>query len=159
MQTLIISLLAAAQLATTPHHSEGQKAEYQQHQRVAPRAVQQRFHRDYPEATDTRWNYSQGRWNADFTDHSRYDRGEMVAHYDHTGRHVDSHIPYDRNDVPDPVIRHVEKRYPGSKDQYYTRIERPGSKALFQITMNFKGRHTTRYVDDEGRERTYSGVH
>jgi len=25
--------------------------------------------------------------------------------------------------------------------------------------MNFKGRHTTRYVDDEGRERTYSGVH
>ncbi|HLZ86117.1 MAG TPA: hypothetical protein VKQ52_02700 [Puia sp.] len=124
-----------------------------------PRSVQRNFQRDYPEAGDARWSSSGKEWHADFTDHSRYDRGEMVAHYDQTGRHVDSHIPYDRNDVPNPVIHHVERKYPGGSDYSYTRIERPGAQAVFQVGLSLNGRHTNKYVDDQGRERSYQDHH
>src|SRR5580704_16593811 len=77
----------------------------------APTAVRHAFQRDYPEAGDPQWNLTNGQWSADFTDHSQYDRGEMVAHYDRSGHHVDSHIPYDRNDVPAPVIEKTQRSY------------------------------------------------
>jgi hypothetical protein len=124
-----------------------------------PRTVQQNFHKQYPDARDTRWSSSGGDWHADFTDHSPADRGEMVAHYDHSGHHIDSHIPYDRNDVPTPVVRHIEQRYPGGSDHSYTRIERPGKQPLFQISLNLNGKRTHKYVDDQGREKNYEDHH
>src|SRR6187402_2552545 len=69
----------------------------------APEKVQSSFHRDYPEANDARWQQTNGRWNATFNDHSANDNGEMMARYDRYGRRVDSHVRYDRNDVPAPV--------------------------------------------------------
>lgn len=132
-------------------------AQDRQHQ--PPRAVQQAFHRNYPEAGDPQWSSSHGQWNADFSDRSRYDRGEMVAHYDHRGRHIDSHIPYDRNDVPPAVIQRTERRHPGGRDYRYTRIESPGQQPLFQVSLNLGGSNKTMYVDENGRERQYHDHH
>ncbi len=131
----------------------------QDRDRQAPRAIQQAFHRNYPEARDPQWSSSHGQWSADFTDGSRYDRGEMVAHYDQNGHHVDSHIPYDRNDVPPVVIQRTERNYPGASDYNYTRIESPGRQPLFQVRLNQRGSNKTLYFDDNGRERQYHDRH
>ena len=151
MKALFVVLLATStQLVMAQRGNEAQRV---------PPTVQHNFQQQYPQAADTRWTHSGNEWHANFTDHSPSDRGEMVAHYDHNGRHVDSHIPYDRNDVPPSVVNHVERHYPGSSDQSYTRIERPGSQPLFQVSLNIKGKHTNRYVDDHGREREYQDHH
>lgn len=144
--TLLIFTAAGAVTAQDRHHQ-------------APAAVQQSFHRDYPEARDPQWHYSNSHWNADFEDHSRYDRGEMVAHYDRYGRHVDSHIPYDRNDVPPAVVQKTERHFPDGRDYNYTRIEQPGRPALFQVSLNLRGSNRTVYLDDNGRERRYQHRH
>src|SRR5690348_15339064 len=97
MKTLFVIMLATgSQLAVAQRGNEAQHV---------PTTVQHNFQRQFPQAQDTRWSRSGNEWNASFTDHSPSDRGEMVAHYNRNGRHLDSHIPYDRNDVPQPVIR------------------------------------------------------
>ena len=128
------------------------------HQQV-PKAVQRSFQKDYPEAHDPKWSSVGGQWHADFDDRSRYDRGEMVAHYDRNGRHLDSHIRYDRNDVPPAVVERARKRYPGGKNYYYTRIEQPGQQPLFQINFSLGSSNRTLYVDDHGRDRKYTPRH
>ena len=124
-----------------------------------PAAVQHAFQRDYPEARDPQWSSTNGQWSANFTDHSQYDRGEMVAHYDRSGHHVDSHIPYDRGDVPQVVIERAQRNYPDAGDYNYTRIERPGGQPLFQVSLRTHGRRRTMYLDDNGRERRYYDHH
>jgi hypothetical protein len=125
----------------------------------APASVQRSFQRDYPEAGNPEWSETNGQWSADFTDHSRYDRGEMVAHYDRSGHHVDSHVPYDRSDVPTAVVARTQRNYPDASGDSYTRIERPGQRALFQVSLRAHGRRHTIYVDDNGRERKYYDHH
>jgi hypothetical protein len=124
-----------------------------------PSAVRNSFQRDYPEARDAQWSSANGQWSASFTDHSQYDRGEMVAHYDQSGYHVDSHIPYDRNDVPQAVVERTQRSYPGADEGSYTRIERRGAQPLFQVNLRVHGKSRRMYVDDNGRERKYYDRH
>jgi hypothetical protein len=128
-------------------------------QQDVPSGVQRSFHRDYPEARDPRWSSSHSQWHADFNDQSRYDRGAMVAHYDQGGRHLDSHIPYDHNDVPSAVVDRSQSHYPDGRGYTYTRIEQPGARSLFQVNLNLQGRNKTLYMDENGRERKYHDSH
>ena len=124
-----------------------------------PAAVRNSFQKDYPEAGDPQWSAANGHWSASFTDHSQYDRGEMVAHYDQSGYHVDSHIPYDRNDVPQAVVERTQRSYPGADGDSYTRIERRGQQPLFQVNLRVHGKSRRMYIDDNGRERKYYDHH
>ena len=151
MNKVILSVLFVLTLA-------GQLAAQDRHQQ-APAAIQRSFQRDYPEARNPQWSSDHGQWHANFEDHSRYDRGEMVAHYNQYGHHIDSHIPYDRNDVPPVVIHKTERTYPGARDYSYTRIEHPGGQPLFQVSLNLQGRNRTVYLDDNGREKRYNDRH
>jgi hypothetical protein len=121
----------------------------------APSKVQQSFHRDYPGVNDEHWQHTNGKWQAQFTDRGSEDRGEMVAHYDQYGHHVESHIPYDRSDVPAAVSDRAQHKYHGGKDYRYTRVERPGHPDLFQIHVNIGGKTHISYVDENGRDRSY----
>jgi len=131
----------------------------QSRDRQAPTRVQKTFQHDYPDARDPHWNNTNGQWHADFNDGSRYDRGEMTAHYDQQGRHIDSHIPYDRNDVPAPVVNRTERRYPGARDYEYTRIERGNNRNFYRVKLRHQGRYRTLYMDDNGRDKQYSDRH
>jgi hypothetical protein len=144
--TLFVLALAGRLIAQNSH----------QH---APSTVQRSFQKDYPEARNPKWSSVNGQWHANFDDHSQYDRGEMVAHYDRNGHHVDSHIPYDRNDVPPAVVEKAQKNYPGGRDYSYTRIEHPGKQPLFQVSLNLRGSNRTLYVDDHGQEKKYNDHH
>ena len=126
----------------------------------APGQVQQSFQRDYPQAENPRWSQTHDQWHADFTDKSPDDRGEMVAHYDRRGRHIDSHVPYDQGDVPAEVTRRARDHYRGGRNYRYTRIERSGDQpALFQVRVNLNGRDRTTYLDENGRTRKYEDYH
>jgi hypothetical protein len=144
--TLLLLAFAGSLAAQGSHHH-------------APSAVKHAFHRDYPEAQDPQWSSSHGQWSADFNDRSPYDRGEMIAHYDQNGHHVDSHIPYDRNDVPTAVVEQTERSYPDARDYNYTRIESPGRHPVFQVSLNLHGSNKMLYVDDNGREKEYHDHH
>jgi hypothetical protein len=124
-----------------------------------PEKIQRSFHRDYPEARDPQWSSSNGQWHAYFDDHSRYDRGEMVAYYDQYGHHIDSHIPYDRDDVPSAVVERTHRNYPDGKNYTYTRIERSGGQPLFRVELNLENKNRTLYVDESGHEQKYHDHH
>jgi hypothetical protein len=129
----------------------------QQGHHQAPERVRQSFQRDYPNAANSRWSMSNGEWHANFTDRSDNDRGEMVAHYDRYGRHIDSHIPYAQNDVPAPVMERARARYHDARYYRYTRVERGGrNEDLFKIEVNLGGRTRTSYVDEQGHDRAYN---
>src|SRR5579859_367303 len=119
-----------------------------QNSRHTPAAVQRSFGRDYPEARDPQWSSTNSQWHANFDDHSRNDRGAMVANYDQYGHHIDSHIPYDHNDVPPAVVDRTERNHPGGRDYRYTRIERPVGRPLFQVSLSLQNRNRKLYVDD-----------
>jgi hypothetical protein len=142
----LIAVLALAKLSMGQDHRD--------HEQV-PAKVQQSFQRDYPQAASTRWSRNGEHWNADFTDRGPGDNGAMVSRYDHNGRHLDSHIPYDRNDVPASVRERMEKKYPGGREYRYTRIEPHGDQPLFQVRLNVGGKQKTTYVDEQGRDREY----
>lgn len=127
--------------------------------RHAPAAIRRSFERDYPEARDPQWSSTHSQWHADFNDHSRYDRGEMVAHYDQYGHHIDSHIPYDRDDVPSVVVDRTQRNYPGGRDYTYTRIERRAGRPLFRVSLRLQNKNRTIYVDDNGHEHRYHDRH
>ena len=127
--------------------------------RHAPASVRRSFGRDYPEARDPQWSSTHGQWHANFDDHGRYSRGEMVANYNQYGRHIDSHIPYDNNDVPSTVVDRTQRNHPGGRDYTYTRIERPAGRSLFQVSLNLQNRNRTLYVVDNGREQQYHDHH
>ena len=143
----LISLAASGQLIAQEgrHH--------------APSTVQHAFQRDYPEAGNPQWSSTNGQWSASFADHSQYDRGEMIAHYDRSGHHVDSHVPYDRNDVPQAVVEKTQRSYPDARDYNYTEIERPSGQSFFQVRFHTHGKRRTMYVDESGRERQYNDRH
>jgi hypothetical protein len=130
----------------------------QDRDRQVPSSVQHAFQRDYPDAREPHWTSDHGQWHADFDDHSRYDRGEMVAHYDRYGRHIDSHIPYDPNDVPRPVMERMHRRY-HARDYYFERIERPHAEPLFRVNLSLDGGQKTVYMDEYGHERMHSDRH
>jgi hypothetical protein len=137
---------------------DGQLLAQDTHRHV-PASIQRSFKRDYPEARNPQWSSTKGQWHADFDDHSRYDRGQMVANYDQYGQHIDSHIPYDRNDVPSAVVDGTQRNYPGGQNYTYTRIERPTGNPLFQVTLDLQNKNRTHYVDENGREQKYHDHH
>jgi hypothetical protein len=48
----------------------------------------------------------------------------VTAHFTDNGDHNDTHVPYDRNDVPAPVTNKVKYNYPGYGNADFTRIDR-----------------------------------
>ena len=132
---------------------------FAQYAHVAPDQVQQSFHKDYPAANNARWSQIHGQWHANFTDQGPNDNGEMIAHYDRNGRHIESHIPYDQNDVPAPVMERLNMKYRGAHHYRFTRIEHSDGNEYFQIRLNSHGRDRTVYMDEQGHERQYDGRH
>jgi hypothetical protein len=123
----------------------------------APQSVRESFNKEYPNAEKTSWSLSNGQWSASFT---HRDYGEMTAHYGKNGDHIDSHIPYTRRDVPAPVKDMVKQRYPHSRSEEYTRIDRNhGNEQFYRVKVREHGRDQTVYMDPDGKKRGYNDRH
>jgi hypothetical protein len=123
-----------------------------------PKQVRESFSREYPQSQPTQWHHVNNTWSVDFDDRD-HGNGEVTAHFDRTGSFLDTHIYYDNNDVPAPVRDRVHSRYPGSNNDEYTRIYRPGQGDIYQVHVRHKNRYRTFYMNDKGEQRTYQDRH
>jgi hypothetical protein len=116
-----------------------------------PRHVRESFQKEYPQSQPGQWNHSSAGWSVNFDDRD-HNNGEVTAHFDGSGRHIDTHVPYDNNDVPAPVMDHVRSRYPGSDQYDVTRIDRSG-QGVYQFRLRHQKKSRTLYLDENGQQR------
>ena len=117
-----------------------------------PRAVRDRFKKDYPRVAKMQWERVNGRWNASFNKEGN----DMMACYEVNGRHIDSRIPVSQTVVPDPVIHHLRTVYPGEMAHSFTKIDRPHKRDLYKVNITQRGAPRTIYMDSHGHEQYYA---
>jgi hypothetical protein len=128
--------------------------ERNQDRRNAPTTIRKSFERDNPGITEATWHRSQNnQWHAVYKDK---DNRDVDAYYDYKGKRLSRHLSWDRKDVPPDLDKRIHSRY--HVDEYEVhRIERPNYKPLFQIKLTIGGKNRLVYMDEQGRERKYSG--
>ena len=119
-----------------------------------PKAVSESFQKEYPRSSPSNWTHSTSGWSVEFEDRD-FDNGEVTAHFDTRGRHMDTQIPYDDGDVPATVKDNLRNRYPGSDNYEYTRIERAGNQPLYKARFKHNKRYKTQYLDQQGEHHDY----
>jgi hypothetical protein len=127
---------------------------FSQNRHTPPGNVSQSFQREYPQSKPSEWNHSNAGWSVTFEDRD-HNNGEATAYFDQSGRHTETHIPYDNQDVPGPVSDHVRKSYAGADNYEYTRIERTGEKPVYMTHFRHRKKYKTVYVDYSGHESAY----
>ena len=123
-----------------------------------PKNVSQSFQKEYPHSQPSQWSQSNGGWSVSFKDKD-HNNGEATAYFEASGRHVDTHIPYDSHDVPSTVKNHVHNSYGGSDSYAYTRIDRYGEKSVYKTQVKHKNQKKAIYMDNDGHEREYQDKH
>jgi len=123
-----------------------------------PRRVRESFQRTYPQSKPSHWSFSSSGWNVVFEDRDN-DNGEVTARFDGKGRHIDSRIVYDNNDVPAPVKENLHRKYDGADNYEFTRIDRPGKEDIYQARFRHHQKHKTRYLDETGQEKEFHDRH
>jgi len=132
----------------------GVVAGFSQHYNTPPKNVSQSFHREYPKSHASEWSKSSSGWSVSFKDRD-HDNGEATAYFNATGSYVETHIPYDKHDVPPPVKKHIQESY-GSSDKYdYTRIDHYSGKTYYKTQVKHKNQSKNIYMDNDGHEKDY----
>ena len=127
---------------------------FSQHVYTPPRQVTESFQRQYPKSKPSKWSRSKDGWSASFQDND-YNNGESTAYFNASGKHIETHIPYDKNDVPVSVRNHTRDNYGASEQYDYTRIERSCEKPFYKTEVKNKKHNKTIYMDNDGHERDY----
>jgi len=125
---------------------------------MPPKNVSQSFEREYPHSQPSQWTQSSVGWSVSFQDND-HNNGEAVAYFDGSGRHVDTHIPYDRHDVPATVRNHMHESYGGPDKYDYTRIDHAGEHDVYMTHYKHKKQYKAVYMDNDGHERDYHDNH
>jgi hypothetical protein len=123
-----------------------------------PRNVRQSFQKEYPNSKSREWIHSGTGWSVNFEDRD-HNYGEVTAHFDSRGRHLDTHIPYASNDVPAPVAEKVRHSYSKYGNYDVTRIDRSGENSVYRLNLRSKTRSKTVYVDEKGEKRSYHAAY
>ena len=131
---------------------------FSQHDHTPPRQVTESFQKEYPRSKPANWSQSGEEWSVSFQDVD-HNNGEAKAYFDQSGKHIDTHVPYDQNDVPAPVRNHTHKSYGASNQYDYTRIDRYGEKPVYQTNVKHNKKEKTVYMDNDGHERDYHDDH
>jgi hypothetical protein len=121
--------------------------------RYPPSSVQRSWQRDYPDyynMNNNRWEWRNNRWHTTYQDRNHSNRNVDV-YYDRSGHRLYAQSEWDRNDLPDRVRERIRSRYRTDNYSAY-RVERPGGRIYFQVTLG--GGHTV-YLDERGRETRY----
>jgi hypothetical protein len=127
---------------------------FSQHYYTPPTSVSQSFQKEYPKSKATQWSKSAAGWSVSFKDKD-HNNGEATAYFNASGRHIETHIPYSRHDVPAPVKKHVEQRYGSSGDYDYTRIDHYSGKTVYRTQVKHKNVNKNIYMDNDGHEKDY----
>ncbi len=150
-QTIFALLLLSSCMA----FAQRRHRDNDQNNTTPPPSVQQNFQRENPNQ-NARWSRTNNQWHAIYKDNNNRD---VETYYDGYGRKRDSHIAWNRNDVPRDLDNKINRTY-HTRNYNAVRIERPNSAPLFQILLNLGGgRNRTVYMDEQGRQRQYNDRH
>ncbi|HEV7620610.1 MAG TPA: hypothetical protein VGO09_02690 [Flavisolibacter sp.] len=122
----------------------------------APTAVQQAWQRDHANDGTPTWQQSNGQWNATYQD--RQTNKRINTYYDRSGREIDTHREWDRNNLSSDYNNNINRRY-HSHNYNVRRIERPNQKEVYELRMKNRGRTRTIYTDENGNEIRYREPH
>jgi hypothetical protein len=152
MKKTIFSLLL---LSSTIAFAQRRYHDNNRDNNTPPSTVQQTFQRENPNQ-NANWNYRNNEWHATYKDNNNR---QAETYYDRNGRRRDSHINWDRNEVPRDLDDRINRTY-HTRNYNAVRIERPNSQPLFQISLNLGGgRNRTVYMDEQGRQKQYYDHH
>ena len=147
----LVLLSSTAVFAQRRHHDDNNNNDRNQ----PPATVQRSFERENPNRNAT-WTQSNNQWHATYKDDNNRD---VEAHYDGYGRRRDTHIAWNRNEVPRDLDDRINRMY-HPRNYNAIRIERPYNQPLFQISLDLGGgRNRTVYMDERGRQRQYYDHH
>ena len=131
---------------------------FSQNKNNPPKNVQESFQKEYPQSKSTAWVHSNTGWSVNFEDRD-HNNGEVTANFDGNGKHLDTQIPFDNNDVPAPVKDNVRNNYPNSANYDVTRIDRSGENSVYQVNLKDKKSNKTIYMDEKGQKKDYTSKH
>jgi hypothetical protein len=125
--------------------------QYDRDRRSVPPEVQRSYQRDYPNYyNNATWDLRDNQWHTRYMDRDHGNR-YVDVYYDRRGRRVLTQSYWDRNSLPVDLRERIRRRYHNDHYDVY-RIERPGNRIFFQITL---GGNRKIYVDERGREVRY----
>jgi len=123
----------------------------QRYDRNVPPEVQRSYQKDYPDYNNNAtWDLRDNQWHTRYLDRNHNNR-YVDVYYDRRGRRMLTQSYWDRNELPVVVRERMRRRYHRDNYQVY-RIERPGNRIFFQITL---GGNRKVYFDERGREVRY----
>jgi hypothetical protein len=127
---------------------------FSQNNHQPPARVAESFHREYPQSQATSWAHNGNDWTVNFEDRDHND-GDVIAHFDHNGRHMATYVPYDNHDVPNPIVHRLHSKYAVSDDYEVTRIEHQGDHDYYRVRFHHNNGYRTVYFDHKGNEKKY----
>ena len=122
-----------------------------------PERVWNSFHRDYPNAEYPQWQHLGKEWHATYKDRDHGGRN-VETYYDRRGRRIDSHIEWNRRELPEDFDQHIYDRY-HTRDYEVYRIERSGRPSIFQIILNLDNGRRSIFTDEYGNEIRFRDRH
>jgi len=97
------------------------------------------------------WDMQNNQWHTRYMDKQNGNRNVDV-YYDKSGRHIQTGREWDPIKLPPMVRDQLSRKYHEENYSAY-RIERPGKRPFFQITLGANNKNV--YMDDRGREVRY----
>ena len=116
-----------------------------------PEVVIRSYHRDFKAYGNPSWDMQNNEWHTRYSDQANGNRSVDV-YYDRYGRRVQTGREWEPQRLPARVRDRISRRYHEENYSAY-RIERPGKRAFFQITLGTNRK--TIYLDERGREVRY----
>lgn len=130
--------------------------EYHHHDRdrdrnQPPDVVLRSYHREFKGYGNPTWEMQNNEWHTRYMDRENGNRNVDI-YYDKYGRRIQTGREWDPVRLPAPVRDRISRRYHEENYSAY-RIERPGKRAFFQITLG--ANRKVIYMDERGREVRY----
>ncbi|TMI85790.1 MAG: hypothetical protein E6H10_02210 [Bacteroidetes bacterium] len=116
-----------------------------------PGVVIKSYHKEFKGYGNPTWDMQNNEWHTKYMDKGNGNRNVDV-YYDTYGRRIQTGREWDPVRLPAPVRDRISRKYHEENYSAY-RIERPGKRPFFQVTLAANRKMI--YIDERGREVRY----
>lgn len=147
----LIALCAGTMMLSAQEYKHDHDRDRDRNNNQPPDVVIRSYHREFRNYRNPTWDMQNNEWHTRYADRQNADRNVDI-YYDKYGRRIQTAREWDPMRLPPAVRDRISRRY---HDENYSafRIERPGKRAFFQITLGANRQMI--YLDERGREVRY----
>jgi hypothetical protein len=116
-----------------------------------PDVVIRSYHKEFRGYGNPTWDMQNNEWHTRYVD-KQNDNRNVDVYYDKYGRRIQTGREWDPLRLPAPLRDRISRRYHEENYSAY-RIERPGKRPFYQITL--AANRKVIYIDERGREVRY----